>query len=259
MQLNACKLRVNATLSRKKESHLTDKLLMRPIAPFVIMPTISAIATTDANTHQSSVLESLQAYVSETVKEFDQISAERRSILNQVASEMRSNKAFSSQLTFICTHNSRRSHLSQVWAQTAATYYGLEEIQTFSGGTESTACNIRTVRAMRRAGYLIVDSTGGKNPTYLIQYAENRPLIKVFSKVYNTTGNPTEDFIALMCCDQADEECPVVYGAGRRFAIHYTDPKVSDGTEKETTVYDKRCRQIAREMFYLMSQVAKSK
>ena len=249
----------NATLTRKKAAHLIDQPLMRPIVFVIIMPTISAIAVTDANTHQNSILESLQAYVSEIVKEFDQISAERRSVLGQVAGEMRSNKEFSSQLTFICTHNSRRSHLSQVWAQTAATYYGLEGIQTFSGGTESTACNIRTVRTMRRAGYLIVDSTGGENPTYLIRYAENRPPIKVFSKVYNIAGNPTEDFIALMCCDQADEECPVVYGAGRRFAIHYADPKVSDSTEKETTVYDKRWRQVAREMFYLMSQVAESK
>ena len=42
-------------------------------------------------------------------------------------------------LIFICTHNSRRSHMAQLWAQTAAAYHGVAAIETFSGGTEATA------------------------------------------------------------------------------------------------------------------------
>ena len=38
-------------------------------------------------------------------------------------------------LNFICTHNSRRSHLSQVWAKTMSDYFGVKGIKCYSGGT----------------------------------------------------------------------------------------------------------------------------
>ena len=38
-------------------------------------------------------------------------------------------------LVFICTHNSRRSQLAQVWSYVASKYYKLDNIMTFSGGT----------------------------------------------------------------------------------------------------------------------------
>jgi hypothetical protein len=56
---------------------------------------------------------------------------------------------------------------------------------------------------------------------------------------------------------KADKECPIVFGAVYRFAIHYVDPKECDDTEEETEAYDSRCREIAREMFYIMSNVRK--
>jgi arsenate reductase len=42
-------------------------------------------------------------------------------------------------LNFICTHNSRRSHLSQIWAQTMAFHFGIKNVFCYSGGTEATA------------------------------------------------------------------------------------------------------------------------
>ncbi len=39
-------------------------------------------------------------------------------------------------LNFICTHNSRRSHLSQIWAQTMATFFNIKNVHCYSGGTE---------------------------------------------------------------------------------------------------------------------------
>jgi hypothetical protein len=39
-------------------------------------------------------------------------------------------------------------------------------------------------------------------------------------------------------------------------ANKYVDPKVSDNSPKERATYDERSRQIAREMFFLMSQVS---
>jgi arsenate reductase len=58
-------------------------------------------------------------------------------------------------LNFICTHNSRRSQLSQVWAQTAAAYYGIDAT-CYSGGVEVTAFNERAVAALQRDGFKVI-------------------------------------------------------------------------------------------------------
>jgi protein-tyrosine-phosphatase len=206
---------------------------------------------------ESDLIEPLRASVLRAVREADQIPPERKRTLQQAAQFIRQrlDAGTSAQLTFVCTHNSRRSHLGQIWAQTAAAYYGVTNVQTASGGTEATACNIRTVQALRRAGFSVEDSTGGKNPVYLAQFSEAQPGIRLFSKIYDHPDNPQKDFAVLMCCDQADQGCPVVIGAAARFAIHYQDPKVSDNTDAESATYDERCRQIAREMFYMVAQV----
>ena len=126
---------------------------------------------------------------------------------------------------------------------------------TYSGGTEARACNIRTVRALRRAGFSIAQSSGGTNPVYLAQYSESRPAAKMYSKRFASAENPRKDFAAIFSCDDAAQKCPVVEGAGLRLPMSYVDPKVSDNTPAEAATYDERSRQIAREMFYLMSRV----
>jgi protein-tyrosine-phosphatase len=195
--------------------------------------------------------------VEQVAGELAMVTSERKVVLDAIATDIAGQlKAGKSpQLTFICTSNSRRSHMSQIWAQTAAYYYGLNKINTFSGGTQATACNCRTVAAMRRVGFAIEDATTGDNPVYLVRYAIDRPPIRAYSKLYNTDSNPKRDFIALMTCSVADKSCPVVKGAISRYAIHYADPKVCDDLPTETTAYKERCREIAREMFYIMSEV----
>ena len=176
-------------------------------------------------------------------------------IANDVAARLKAGRP--ADMTFICTHNSRRSHMSQIWAATAAYYYGIPNVHTFSGGTQATACNCRTVAAMRRVGFDIEDATTVDYPIYLVRYASDRPIIRAYSKLYNGDGNPTHDVIALMTCSVADKSCPVVRGASSRYAIHYVDPRLCDDTPTETTAYNERCREIAREMFCIMSEVRK--
>jgi hypothetical protein len=101
----------------------------------------------------------------------------------------------------------------------------------------------------------VVSTETEENPVYLIQFSDDRPPMRAFSKIYNEGGNPTDAYIALMCCSQADMQCPVVEGASARFAIHYVDPRECDDTDEEVTAYDSRCWEIAIEMFYLMSQI----
>lgn len=224
----------------------------------LLIAALAVISTTATFAAPANILETLHPKVTQVTSEFDQIPVERQRELKKVALFVRSKLQAGEdpQLTFICTHNSRRSHLSQVWAQTAAAYYDVSGVKTFSGGTEATACNYRTVRAMRRAGFSVANSTpGAENPHYLIQYSEEASPIEAFSKVYSEDGNPDSNFIAVMTCSHADKNCPIVEGSLMRVAVPFVDPKVSDGTDKENATYDERCHQIAREMFYLMSQV----
>ena len=210
------------------------------------------------NGSHTNLLPALRPYVKKlTLEPNNNIPEERKALLGQIATTITSQlkKGKEAKLTFICTHNSRRSHMSQIWAQTAAYHYGLDKVHAYSGGTETTACNCRTVTAMRRAGFSISDATKDDNPLYLVRYADDRPPIRAYSKLYNIDANPKRDFIALMTCSSADKSCPIVQGAIARFPIHYMDPRLCDDTPRETAAYNERCRQIAREMFHIMSEV----
>jgi len=217
----------------------------------------ASCATDPPSICYANLLPALRPYVKEVANEVGTVPQERKEVLNTIAADVtaRLEAGKPADLTFICTHNSRRSHMSQIWAATAAYYYGIENVNTFSGGTQATACNCRTVAAMRRVGFDIEDATSGDNPIYLVRYATDRPVIRAYSKLYNGEGNPNRDFIALMTCSVADKSCPVVQGASSRYAIHYVDPRLCDDTPTETTAYNERCREIAREMFYIMSEV----
>lgn len=199
----------------------------------------------------------LQAYAESVTAELDQVPAGRQALLWGIAAAVVEDlqAGREARLTFICTHNSRRSHLSEIWLRTAAAWYGLERVQAYSGGTEVTACNCRTVLALRRAGFVITDATRGDNPLYLVSYATNRPPVRAYSKHYLADANPREGFLALMTCSAADQSCPTIEGARARFALHYADPRLCDDLPTETAAYDARCREIAREMFFLVAEV----
>lgn len=156
-------------------------------------------------------------------------------------------------LMFICTHNSRRSHMGQIWGQAAAWVYGLEDVRTYSGGTEATQFNPRAIRALRQLGVDISEKNDGRHQ---VQLQTTRPAFEVFSKVFTDDANPSDDFAAIMTCSDADEACPVVYGAAVRFALPYDDPKASDGSLEEASTYQARAMEIGAEMFYVMKRVA---
>jgi hypothetical protein len=224
---------------------------------------LAGLLTLAAATVQGAVLgadptplnDALHRYVDKRKAEFDQIPEERKQQLKKLALYVRARIAAgeSAQLTFICTHNSRRSHMAQLWATVGSVTYGVEKVSTFSGGTEATAFNARAVAALERAGFKIEKTSGEKNPRYKVFLSpEGEPLI-CFSKVYDNEPNPKKNFCAVMTCAQADKNCPTVSGASLRIPITFEDPKASDDTAKEADTYDERCAQIAREMLYVFS------
>ena len=152
---------------------------------------------------------------------------------------------------FICTHNSRRSQLAQVWAKIISDYYGFN-INSFSGGTEVTNCNPRTIASLERMGFR-VKNTGGKNPHYELTYHEKRRPIIVYSKIFDDTSNPKNNFAAVMTCTNADENCPIISGAEKRISLPFEDPKIYDNSNQESEKYDERSIQIATEMKYVFN------
>ena len=157
-------------------------------------------------------------------------------------------------LTFICTHNSRRSQFSQIWAQTAAQLYSIPA-GCFSGGVEVTAFNERAVESIKRSGFRVAKK-GDINPIYQVFYSDDADPIIAFSKLYDDPVNEAERFAAVMTCDHADDNCPFIPGTESRIPVRYEDPKEFDNTSEETSKYDERSLQIASEMLYAFSKIS---
>ncbi|WP_313004265.1 arsenate-mycothiol transferase ArsC [Chryseobacterium gleum] len=160
-------------------------------------------------------------------------------------------------LNFICTHNSRRSHLAQIWAQTAASFFTIPEVHCYSGGTETTALFPKIAEVLAEQGFSIFSIADTTNPVYAVKYDDNSLPIIGFSKKYDNLFNPVSAFAAIMTCSQADDGCPFIPGAEKRIPITFEDPKISDNTPDQTAVYAERSLQIAEEMFYVFSKIKK--
>ena len=158
-------------------------------------------------------------------------------------------------LNFICTHNSRRSQLSQIWAKVAAVSNGIR-IKSFSGGTEATAFHPNAVASLVRSGFQVSAESAG-NPVYTLSFADDCQPLKCFSKRFDHPENQVQAFAAVMVCSDADEHCPFIPGAEKRIPLRYEDPKAFDGTPEEAVKYDERSLQIAAEMFYVFSRIRK--
>lgn len=209
------------------------------------------------NKKNATLYAPVKSYITQVTQEFDQIPKERKKALKKLALfvESKVKAGETAQLIFICTHNSRRSHISQIWAQTAAAYYNIPRVASFSGGTEATAFNHRAVKAMREAGFQIREAKAGDNPVYEVQFAEDVQPVVAFSKQFSHEANPQENFCAIMTCSEADKNCPIVPGASLRVAVPYEDPKNFDGTAQEAEKYKERVQQIAREIFFAFSLI----
>jgi hypothetical protein len=157
------------------------------------------------------------------------------------------------ELNFICTHNSRRSQLAQIWGATLADYFDLP-IECYSGGVEVTEFNPRAVDALVEDGFLI-SKNNFPNPLYSIRTALEAKPYFAFSKCYDDPSNPQTGFAAILTCDHADENCPFIPRADIRIPLHYEDPKLFDGTSQEAEKYSERSHQIGAELFFCFKEV----
>ena len=203
------------------------------------------------------MLQPIKQYCDKLIAKFDVIPKERQALLeelsNYVSSKKESHQAI--QLVYICTHNSRRSHFGQIWAQVAANYYNVKNVTSFSGGTEATAFNSNAINAIKRVGFDVKPLDETSNKRYHVVYDETENPIICFSKVYDDAQNPQTNFAAIMTCSDAEENCPFIPGVELRIGTTYDDPKAFDNTPLQDAKYDERCKQIALETLYVFSKV----
>jgi len=187
----------------------------------------------------------------------DTITDSRKEVLKPLIDfiQLKVNTKETIRLNFICTHNSRRSHLSQVWAQTMAYYFNIKNVFCYSGGTEATALFPMAAETLEKSGFKINTIAETSNPIYSIRYSDNSHPIIGFSKTLDSEFNPQSHFAAIMTCSQADNGCPFIAGAEKRIPITFEDPKAFDNTPQQAEKYQERSLQIATELFYVFSQI----
>lgn len=187
----------------------------------------------------------------------NEVSEERKEVLNPLIDYIQNkvNHQEEIRMNFICTHNSRRSHLAQIWAQTMALHFGIKNVFCYSGGTEATAMFPKVAETLLNQGFQIQQLSDEQNPVYVVKFDANQHPIICFSKTYFDDFNPKSNFAAIMTCSNADEGCPMVFGVEARFSIKYDDPKAFDDTVVMNEKYTERSLQIASEMQYVFSKI----
>lgn len=199
----------------------------------------------------------IKNYCTSLIKEFNSIPTQRKELLERISQYITNKQTYNKpiNLVYVCTHNSRRSHFGQIWAQVAANYYTIKNINTFSGGTEATSFNINAINAIKRIGFKVKPINIEKNTTYHVSYDDAENPIVCFSKMYDDPGNPQSEFAAIMTCSDAEKNCPFIPGVELRIGTTYDDPKAFDNTPLQDVKYDERCQQIALETLYVFSKI----
>ena len=180
----------------------------------------------------------------------------RKKSLKVILEAIKKNKNLNlpSKLNFICTHNSRRSQLCQIWSETIFNYYGFDRIHSFSGGTEVTSINKRIIKVLVESGFSIKQNNHLINPEYSVNYGQLKE-IKLISKLYNDIQNPSYNFIAIMNCSSAEENCPFIEGASERISLHFDDPGEFDGSSFENEKYQQTNIDIASSIKYMCTNI----
>jgi arsenate reductase (thioredoxin) len=121
---------------------------------------------------------------------------------------------------FLCTHNSARSQMAEALLRNV----GGDQFEAFSAGTEATRVRPLAIRAMAELG---IDISGRESKTL------DRFLNEAFDAV-------------ITVCDQANEACPVFFGARQRLHWSFPDPSKAEGSEEQQLEVYRRVRDAIR-------------
>lgn len=196
----------------------------------------------------------IQEKLREYACRFDSIAVERKIVLQQLALSIRQSIAEydRADILYVCTHNARRSHFGQVAAALAAAFYGIEQIYTYSAGTETTHVHIQTIKAIEALGCTVLKMNETTNPKYQINF-DGPHTLTCYSKTIHDSMLPKQEYIAVMTCTDAEQNCPFLPLAIARIALPYADPKIADGTGNEALIYFACFEQILTEALYVFA------
>jgi len=200
-------------------------------------------------------------YARNLYDEYGNIPMERRYVLDEIASYVTGELQFNAHadLLILGSNNSTRSILVEAWARAAAYYYGISNVNIFSGGLQVSQVSTNAIIALEKAGFIVYKDTNNKNPSYEIKYSYKVPPLVVTSKKYNDKTIPVNGFGTVVVCPNADINLPVVKGNNFRTSLHYFDPVAYDQSPEAPELYLERSREIATEMFYLFYKLKKTK
>jgi arsenate reductase (thioredoxin) len=122
---------------------------------------------------------------------------------------------------FLCTHNSARSQMAEGMLRA----FGGGRFEAFSAGTEATRLRPLAVRAMAELG---IDISGQE------------------SKTLDRYVNQSFDAV-ITVCDQANESCPVFFGARKRLHWSLPDPSKAQGTDEQRLGVYRQVRDAIRQ------------
>lgn len=202
--------------------------------------------------------DSILSYIKSLPNIAENIQGERKKVLEQISSFIvdKAKQDEKALLIYICTHNSRRSHFGQIWAQVLADFMKLNHVETFSGGTEETVCHPNTLKALQSIGFEINTTNTVNNVKVSITNGDK--IMQAWSKVYDTPENPQTGFCAILTCSEADNGCPFVIGAAKRISCPYDDPKQADGSAQESDAYLQTSLLVAAECWYVMDHAKRA-
>ncbi len=187
-------------------------------------------------------------------KKIENIAPERKSILHNIARKIITTFYGDGQcnVLFVCTHNSRRSQASQLLFNHFIQSCHLE-IKAFSAGTEATCFNQSMIHAASYFGFDLTTDKESLNPIYELQNQPYQDSMQYFSKVVDHKINPKKSTVAIMVCNDADKNCPIISSANYRLPLPFQDPKSSDGKQHEAATYQASFVEIGAEMLYLVN------
>jgi arsenate reductase (thioredoxin) len=185
--------------------------------------------------------------------EYQTIPEERRRTIEEIANYLFGTIQIDKKATILIigTNNATRSIMAEAWAQAAAYYYNVKNLEIFSGGTQETHVSPSAVKALEKAGFIIYRVTKEENSRYEIKYSYNLRPLAIYSKLYNGKDMPHNSYGAIFVCPNANLNVPFLKGMNFRTSLNYFDPSAYDNTTEELDRYAERSHQIAVEMFYL--------
>jgi len=232
-------------------------MFLTSIAIHIIVLFSTTVESEVRHTSKGKLYPILNEYVKELYREFRDIPEERRFRLNEIVDYVQNQRMLNKnpQLLFISSNQASIGQMIQIWAETAAYYYGLTGIKTYSGGMNPQGISTSTIVSLERAGFIVYRSNIEGVDLYKVKYSYNLRPIQIFPKKIDYRINPRADYMAIMVERSADINISRVRGTHDRLSLPYNDPLQYEDSAMEDGAYDHLCRQIALEMFYVFSQL----